>query len=128
MKLHEYQSKSLFALHGIPVPQGSVVTAPGEARRAADALGVPVAVKAQVLVGGRGKAGGIRLAATPVEAEEAAAAILGTQVKGLPVHQVLVEAAADIRQEVYLGVAVDRNLRKVTVMASAEGGIEIEQV
>jgi succinyl-CoA synthetase beta subunit len=128
VKLHEYQSKSLFALHGIPVPQGSVVAAPEEARHAADALGGPVAVKAQVLVGGRGKAGGIRLAGTPTEAEEAAAAILGAAVKGLPVHHLLVEAAADIQQEVYLGIAIDRNLRKATVVASAEGGVEIEQV
>jgi succinyl-CoA synthetase beta subunit len=87
-----------------------------------------VAVKAQVLVGGRGKAGGIRLAATPAEAEKAAAEILGQEVKGLSVHHVLVEAAADIRQEVYLAVAVDRNLRRVAAMASAEGGVEIEQV
>ena len=128
VKLHEYQSKSLFALHGIPVPQGCVATTPEEARRAADALGVPVAVKAQVLIGGRGKAGGIRLAGTFEEAEEAAAAILGSEVKGLSVHHVLVEAAADIQQEVYLGVAIDRSLRRVTVMASAEGGVEIEQV
>ena len=128
VKLHEYQSKSLFALHGIPVPQGHVVATPGEARHAAETLGVPVAVKAQVLVGGRGKAGGIRLAATPAEAEKAAAEILGQEVKGLSVHHVLVEAAADIRQEVYLAVAVDRNLRRVAAMASAEGGVEIEQV
>lgn len=104
------------------------MTTPGEACRAADALGVPVAVKAQVLVGGRGKAGGIRLVGTAEEAEEAAAAILGAEVKGLPVHQVLVEAAADIQQEVYLAITVDRNLRRATVMASAEGGVEIEQV
>jgi succinyl-CoA synthetase beta subunit len=87
-----------------------------------------VAVKAQVLVGGRGKAGGIRLAGTPEEAEKAAAALLKVEVKGLPVHHVLVEEVADIRQEVYLGIAVDRNLRRVTVMASTEGGVEIEQV
>jgi succinyl-CoA synthetase beta subunit len=128
VKLHEYQSKSLFALHGIPVPPGSVVATPKEARRAADDLGAPVAVKAQVLAGGRGKAGGIRLAANPTEAEEAAAEILGREVKGLSVHQLLVEAAADIRQEVYLGVAIDRHLRQVVIMASAEGGVEIEQV
>lgn len=128
MKLHEYQSKSLFSLHGIPVPQGSVVAVPEEARRAAEALGGAVAVKAQVLVGGRGKAGGIRLASTPGEAEKAAAAILGTEIRGLAVHHVLVEEAADIRQEAYLGVAIDRNLRRGIVMASAEGGIEIEQV
>jgi len=128
VKLHEYQSKSIFALHGIPVPPGRVVTAPGEARRVAEDLGAPVAVKAQVLVGGRGKAGGIQLAGTPDEAEKVAAALLKAEVKGLPVHHVLVEAAADIRQEMYLGIAVDRNLRRVTVMASTEGGVEIEQV
>jgi succinyl-CoA synthetase beta subunit len=128
VKLHEHQSKSLFASHGIPVPQGDVAISPEEARRVAETLGVPVAVKAQVLVGGRGKAGGIRLADTPAEARAAAAAILGMNVKGLPVRKVLVEAAADIRQEIYLGIVVDRGARRAAMVASAEGGVEIEEV
>jgi succinyl-CoA synthetase beta subunit len=128
VKLYEYQSKSLFALHGIPVPQGSVVVAPREACDAASALGKPVVVKAQVLAGGRGKAGGVRWASIPSEAEKAAADLFGMEVKGLPVHKVLVEEAADIRREIYLGIVVDRDARRAVAMASAEGGVEIEQV
>ena len=128
VRLQEYQSKSLFGKHGIPIPPGGVAAAPDEARRAAQDLGGTVAIKAQVLVGGRGKAGGVRLASTPAEAEEAAAAILEMKVVELPVHQVLVEKAVDIRQEIYLGIAVNRSIRQAVMMASAEGGVDIEQV
>lgn len=128
MRLQEYQSKSLFAKHGIPIPQGGVAATPKEARRIAQDRGGAVAVKAQVLVGGRGKAGGVRLADTPAEAEEAAAAILGMQVRELPVRQVLVEEAMNIRQEIYLGTAVDRSIGQAVMMASAEGGVDIERV
>ncbi|MFL7808769.1 MAG: ADP-forming succinate--CoA ligase subunit beta, partial [Anaerolineae bacterium] len=107
---------------------GSVAASPEEARRIARDLGGAVAVKAQVLVGGRGKAGGVRLAGTPEEAGEAAAAVLKMQIGGYPVHKLLVEEAVDIRQELYLGVAIDRNLRQAVLMASAAGGVEIEQV
>jgi succinyl-CoA synthetase beta subunit len=128
VRLQEYQSKLLFAKHGIAIPRGAVAAAPEEARRVARDLGSAVAVKAQVLVGGRGKAGGVRLAGTPEEAGEAAAAILKIQIGGYPVHKLLVEEAMDIRQELYLGITIDRNLRQAVMMASAEGGVEIEHV
>ena len=128
MKLQEHQSKLLFAERGITIPRGAVAAAPEEARRIARDLSGAVAVKAQVLVGGRGKAGGVRLAGTPEEAEESAAAILKMQIGGHPVHKLLVEEAVDLRQELYLGITIDRNLRQAVMMASAEGGVEIEQV
>jgi succinyl-CoA synthetase beta subunit len=128
MRLHEYQSKALFAEHGIPIPQGDVAATPTEARRLAEHIGGAVAVKAQVLVGGRGKAGGVRLANSPTAAEEAAAALLDMQISGLSVRQVLVEEAVDIRQEIYLGIVIDRVVRRAVMIASAEGGMEIERV
>lgn len=128
MNLHEYQSKRIFAKYGIPIPTGEVATTPAEARDIAVRLNGPVAVKSQVLVGGRGKAGGIKLARTPNEAEERAAAILGMNIKGLTVKKVLVDQAADIGKEIYLGVVLDRARRRVVLMASSEGGVEIEQV
>jgi succinyl-CoA synthetase beta subunit len=128
VKLHEYQSKRLFAAQGIPIPRGEVAATPQEARRIAAQLGCPVVVKAQVLVGGRGKAGGVRLAQTPAEAEQAAAAILGIAIKGLPVRRVLVDEAADIRQEIYLGLVVDRATRRVVMMASSAGGVDVEEI
>jgi succinyl-CoA synthetase beta subunit len=128
VNLHEYQSKRIFARFGIPIPRGEVALTPAEARDIARRLGGPVVVKSQVLVGGRGKAGGIKLAKTPDEAEEMADAILGMQIKGLTVKKVLVDQAADIRTEIYLGAVLDRAARRVVLMASSEGGIEIEQV
>ena len=128
MKLHEYQSKRLFAAHGVPIPGGDVAASPEEARRIAEELGETVVVKSQVLVGGRGKAGGIRLAHTPDEAEAIARDILGMEIKGLPVRKVLLDEAADIQQEIYLGIVVDRANRRPVMMASSEGGVEIEEV
>ena len=128
MKLHEYHSKRLFAAHGVPIPRGEVATTPHQARRFAEELGCPVVVKSQVLVGGRGKAGGIRLAQTPDEAEKVAGEILQLEIKGLPVRKVLLDEAADIRQEIYLGIVVDRANRRPVMMASSEGGVEIEEV
>jgi succinyl-CoA synthetase beta subunit len=128
VRLHEHQSKALFAEHGIPIPRGDVASTPEDARRTAMDLGGAVAVKAQVLAGGRGKAGGVRLARTALEAEKVAAALLGTRINGLPVDQVLVEEAVDIRQEVYLSAVIDRGLRQAVMVASSQGGIEIEQV
>ena len=128
MKLHEYHSKRLFAAHDVPIPRGDVATTPQEARCIAEELGVPVIVKSQVLVGGRGKAGGIRLAQTPEEAERVAGEILGLEIKGLPVRKVLIDEASDIRQEIYLGVVLDRANRRPVMMASSEGGVEIEEV
>jgi len=128
VKLHEYQSKRLFAAHGVPIPGGDVAASPEEARRIAEELGGTVVVKSQVLVGGRGKAGGIRLAHTPDEAETVARDILGMEIKGLPVRKVLLDEAADIQQEIYLGIVVDRANRRPVMMASSEGGVEIEEV
>ncbi len=128
MNLHEYQSKRIFAKYGIPIPEGEVATTPTEARSIATRLGGPVVVKSQVLVGGRGKAGGIKLAETPDDAEARAEEILGMDIKGLTVKKVLVDPAADIASEIYLGAVLDRAKRRVVLMASSEGGVEIEQV
>jgi succinyl-CoA synthetase beta subunit len=128
LKLHEYQSKQIFAQYGIPIPSGEVATTPAEARAIAERLGNTVVIKSQVLVGGRGKAGGIKLAKTPAEAEEVASKILGMDIKGLSVNKVLVDEAADIKSEIYLAVVLDRTARKIAIMASTEGGVEIEVV
>ena len=128
MKLQEYQAKRIFGQYGVPVPQGEVATTPAEARAVAERLGGTVVVKSQVLVGGRGKAGGIKLARTPAEAEEVAGRILGMDIKGLTVKKVLIDPAADIRSELYLGMVVDRARRRTVMMASSEGGIDIEEV
>jgi len=128
LNLHEYQSKRVFARFGIPIPKGEVATTPVEARDIAKALGGPVVIKSQVLVGGRGKAGGIKLATTPDEAEARAGAILGMNIKGLTVNKVLVDEAADIKDEIYLGLVIDRSQRRVVMMGSSEGGVDIEEV
>lgn len=128
MKLHEYQSKRLFARCGVPIPQGGVAGSPEEARQIASRLGGRVVVKAQVLVGGRGKAGGIRLANDADEAERLAGQILGMKIEGLLVKKVLIDQAADIQREIYLGVVLDRAARRPVMMASSEGGVEIEEV
>jgi succinyl-CoA synthetase beta subunit len=128
LKLHEYQSKRLFARYGVPIPRGDVATTPEEARRIAARLDQRVVIKSQVLVGGRGKAGGIRLANDPDQAEEIADQILGMNIKGLTVKKVLVDEAADIATEIYLGIVIDRAQHRPVMMASAEGGVEIEEV
>ncbi len=128
MKLHEYQSKRIFAEYGVPIPDGDIASTPAEAKAIAERIGKAVVIKSQVLVGGRGKAGGIKLAKTPEEAEEVAGRILGMDIKGLTVKKVLVDEAADIRSEIYLGAVLDRSARKVAIMASSEGGVEIEEV
>ncbi|HET9496710.1 MAG TPA: ADP-forming succinate--CoA ligase subunit beta [Candidatus Limnocylindria bacterium] len=128
MKLQEFRSKEILARHGVPTLPGEVATTPADARQAAERLGVPVVVKAQVLAGGRGKAGGVKLAAGPDEAEARAAEILGLRIAGGPVHTVLVTPAVDIAAEYYLALVLDRSAKAVSVIASAEGGIEIEEV
>jgi len=128
LKLHEYQAKRIFAQYGVPIPEGDVATTPEEARAIAERIGGPVVVKAQVLVGGRGKAGGVKLAKTPEEAEARAREILGMDIKGLTVKKVLIDPAADIQDEIYLGMVIDRARQRVVMMASAEGGVEIEEV
>ena len=127
MKLQEYRSKEILARYGVPLLDGVVATSPAEARAAAEDIGGPVVVKAQVLVGGRGKAGGVKLAATPDEAEARAGEILGLDIKGTTVKTLLVAPAADIAHEYYLGLILDRAARAITVIASAEGGVEIEE-
>jgi succinyl-CoA synthetase beta subunit len=128
MKLHEYQSKQVFANYGIPILRGRVAMTATEARTIAEELGGRVVIKSQVLVGGRGKAGGIRLVYTPEEAEEVAAQLLGMEIKGLPVRRVLVDEAVDIATEIYLGVTNDRTEKCPVMIASGEGGVEIEEV
>jgi succinyl-CoA synthetase beta subunit len=128
LNLHEYQSKRIFARYGIPVPSGEVATTPSAVRDIAVRLGGTVVVKSQVLVGGRGKAGGIQLAKTPDDAEQRADEILGMTIKGLTVKKVLVDPAANILSEIYLGAVLDRANRRVVLMASSEGGIDIEEV
>ncbi len=128
MNLHEYQSKSIFGSYGIPVPSGKVATTPAEAKAIAQALGGRVVVKSQVLTGGRGKAGGIKLASSPDEAEQIAEKILAMTIRGLPVRKVLIDPAADIKTEIYLGITNDRAARKPVLMASAAGGVDIEEV
>ncbi len=128
MKLHEYQSKTIFAKHGIPIPKGKVASTPEEARKIAEELGGRVVVKSQVLVGGRGKAGGIKLAKTPKEVEKIVAKILSMEIKGLPVRKVLIDEAVEIAKEIYVGVTNDRAARKPVFMASSAGGVDIEEV
>jgi len=128
MKIHEYQAKEIFAKYGVPIPPGRVARTPDEVKNIAAEIGQPVVVKAQVHVGGRGKAGGIKLAQTPAEAREHAEKILGMDIKGLTVQEVLVEAAADIKEEYYLGITTDRAARRNIVMVSAAGGMDIEEV
>lgn len=128
MKLHEYQSKQIFGKHGVAVPQGIVAETPEEARTAAQQVGLPVVIKSQVLVGGRGKAGGVKVARTLDEVESKARDILNLQIKGLPVRKVLIDPAANIQNEIYLGIVVDRASRRATMMASAAGGVDIEEV
>jgi succinyl-CoA synthetase beta subunit len=123
----EFQAKELFAKHDVPVTPGIVATTPEEARAAAEKLGV-VVVKAQVKAGGRGKAGGVKLAKTPDEAEQHATAILGMEIKGLTVHRVLIAPAASIEEEYYFSFLLDRANRGYLCIASVEGGVEIEEV
>jgi succinyl-CoA synthetase beta subunit len=128
MNIHEYQAKERFRAAGMPVPPGEIATTPDEAEAIARAFGQMVVVKAQVHSGGRGKAGGVKLARTPEEAREHAANILGMDIKGLTVRKVLVTSAVDIASEAYVGVLVDRVSQAPTFMVSAEGGIDIEEV
>lgn len=128
MKLHEYQSKQIFSRYGIPIPKGRVASTAIEARHIAEELGGRVVIKSQVLVGGRGKAGGIKVAKDPAEAEAFATQILSMEIKGLPVRKVLVDEAAAIEQEIYLGITNDRAFKKPVIMASSAGGVEIEEV
>src|SRR3954465_2603866 len=126
--LYEYQGKELFRRFGIPVSEGRLDTTPGEARAAAEELGGQVVVKSQVLTGGRGKAGGIKLADGPDDAEQKAEEILGLDIRGVVVRKVWIERASDIAKEYYLSLTFDRGTKKPLFMLTTEGGVEIEEV
>jgi succinyl-CoA synthetase beta subunit len=128
VNLHEYQAKRIFAQYGVPIPRGEVASTPEEARSIAKELGGRVVVKSQVLTGGRGKAGGVKLAEDPEEAAAAASDILGMQIKNYTVRKVLIDEAVDIQNEIYLAMLIDRGRRLPMMMASAAGGMDIEQV
>ncbi len=128
MNIHEYQAKDIFRKYGIPIPPGEVASTPQEAEAIARRLGTTVVVKAQVHTGGRGKAGGVKLAKTPEEARSVTAQILKLTIKGLPIKKVLVTPAADIASEAYVGIIVDRASKRPVFMASPAGGIDIEEV
>jgi succinyl-CoA synthetase beta subunit len=128
MDLLEYQGKQLFARHGIPVPTGKPATTVEEAVAAANEIGYPCVVKAQVKIGGRGKAGGIKLAAAESEARVAAEAIIGMDIRGFTVHEVWVEGASEIAAEYYASIIFDRGAKKPLVMLSTKGGMDIEAV
>ncbi len=128
MNLHEYQARALLQAAGIPVPDGEVATTPDEVEAIAKKMGGAVVVKAQVHTGGRGKAGGVKLAKTAAEAKQHGAAIIGMQIKGLTVEKVLVAPAAAIASESYVGVIVDRESQRAVMMVSPAGGVDIEEV
>ncbi len=128
MDLFEFQARDMFERHGVPVLAGRVVQTPGAAREAAEALGGTVVVKAQVKTGGRGKAGGVKVANSPDEAEQAASAILGMDIKGHAVRQVMIAEGADIEDEYYVSLLLDRAERRYLAMASRSGGVDIEQL
>jgi len=128
MNIHEYQAREILRAHGVPVPPGEIATTPEEAERIAAEYGGMVVVKAQVHAGGRGKAGGVKLAVDAGDAREKAEAILGIEIKGLVVEKVLVAPAEDIATEAYLGIVMDRGSQSDVIMVSSEGGIDIEEV
>ena len=128
MKLHEYQSKTIFAKYGIPIPKGRVAATAEEAKQIAEELGGRAVIKAQVLVGGRGKAGGVKVAKNSDEAAEFASQILAMSIKGLRVRKVLVDEAAGIAHEIYFSITNDRAAKKPVMIASAAGGVDIEEV
>ena len=128
MNIHEYQAKDILRAEGVPIPAGEVATTPEQVEAIATRIGGMVVVKAQVHTGGRGKAGGVKLAKSPAEAREIASKILGMTINGLTVYKVLVTAAADIASEAYVGIILDRATRKPVFMVSPAGGIDIEEV
>ncbi|HMK54327.1 MAG TPA: ADP-forming succinate--CoA ligase subunit beta [Methanobacteriaceae archaeon] len=128
MKIYEYAAKKIFNEEDIPIPRSKVVESPQEAQKATEEIGVPVAIKSQVLVGGRGKAGGIKFADNPQEACQVSQKLFGMEIKGEKVEKLLIEEKLDIKSEYYLSVALDRSARQALIMASTEGGVNIEEV
>lgn len=124
MKLYEYEAKEIFSQAGIPIPEGTVITDPSQIK----GFSYPLVIKAQVLVGGRGKAGGVKIADTEEEAKKIAENILSMEIKGIPVEKLLIYPAVDIKKEYYLGFVVDRSSRSIVAIASSEGGVDIEEV
>lgn len=128
MKFYEYEAKQIFNFYGVPIPRGGVASSPREAREIASSIGRPVVLKVQVLIGGRGKAGGIRFASSPEEAEKIASELLASVFKGFEVDKVLVEERLSVKSEFYIGITIDRAARKFVAIASLEGGVDIEEV
>src|SRR5436309_10431330 len=128
MDLLEYQGKQLFSKHDVPIPEGRPAATVEEAVEAAEELGYPVVVKAQVLIGGRGKAGGIKLAGNRSEVEQHAGSILGMEIRGLTVHELYVERASDIAEEYYAAILLDRTAKKPMAMLSRMGGVDVEEM
>jgi len=128
LRLYEHEAKKIFAKYKIPIPKGEVVTTPKQAREIAAKLNIPVTVKAQILLAGRAKAGGILFADTPEEAELATKKLLGAEIKGVTVPSVLVEEKISVQKELYFGITVDRAQCCYVAIASSEGGIEIEEI
>ncbi|MBI4722474.1 MAG: ADP-forming succinate--CoA ligase subunit beta [Candidatus Stahlbacteria bacterium] len=128
MKIHEYQAREIFSSYGIPVPEAKICTTPQKAKEISNLIGYPVVIKAQVQVGGRGKAGGIKIAKSPDEAMKIANDIFSMRIKDFPVEIIMVTEAINIKTELYVGVIIDRSSKRIAVMTSAAGGIEIEEV
>ncbi|MGD8979338.1 MAG: acetate--CoA ligase family protein, partial [candidate division WOR-3 bacterium] len=128
MKVHEYQAKEIFKKYGIVTPKEKMCRTVEEVAAAAQEIGIPCVIKAQVMVGGRGKAGGIKIAKDEKEVKQYAEQILGMEIKGIPVKKVLVSEAIEIGSEAYLGIIVDRTEKKTVIMACKEGGVEIEEI
>lgn len=128
MKIHEYQAHEIFKQYDIPTAESRLAYTPEQARQAAEAIGCPVVVKAQVLVGGRGKAGGVKVAGTVEEAYKHAGEILGLTIKSIPVEKVLIAKAVRLEREYYVGLTIDRNNKSITLMASKSGGVDIEEL
>lgn len=128
MRLYEFEAKKILSEFGIPVPQGEVITSPEQAKRFAEELKKPVVLKSQILSGGRGKAGGIKFAQTPDEAYSSAKALFSLKIKGFPVEKILLDERLEIEKEYYIGVILDRLNYKVVIIASSEGGVEIEEI
>ena len=128
MRLYEYEAKKLFSKFGIPISSGEVVETAEQARGFAEKLGKPVVLKAQILSGGRGKAGGVKFASSPQEAKKKADELLSTKIKGFPVNRILVDEKLNIEREFYLGITLDRVNYKIVVLVCSEGGVEIEEV
>jgi len=128
LRLYEFEGKEIFSRYGIKIPRGAVASSPEEVEKAIDTVGLPAVLKAQVLVGGRGKAGGIRIARSREEAVKIAKEMLGSEIRGVKVKRLLIEEAVQIAKEIYLSITIDRSVRKYVILGSLEGGVDIEEI